>query len=80
MPHAPAPGDDPGMNETATLVDLADRHSSDLDVVLMWDRRPDRFWVLVTHRASGRTGRITASGQNALDVFNHPFAYAGRER
>ena len=62
------------------MIDLADRHSNDLDVVLMWDRSPEGFWVLVTHRASGKTGRITASARNALDVFNHPFAYAGQER
>jgi hypothetical protein len=74
MRDAALTGDDARM-----IVDLADRHSNDLDVVLMWDKRPDHFWVLVTHRASGRTGRIRASAQNALDVFNHPFAYAGRE-
>ncbi len=62
------------------MIDLADRHSNDLDVVLVWDRTPQGFWVLVTHRASGRTGRIAATAQNALDVFNHPFAYAGQER
>jgi hypothetical protein len=66
-------------DDAPMIVDLADRHSNDLDVVLMWDRLPDQFWVVVTHKASGRTGRITASAQNALDVFNHPFAYAGRE-
>ena len=63
-----------------SMIDLAERHSNDLDVVLMWDRSPEGFWVLVTHRASGRTGRITASAENALDVFNHPFAYAGQEQ
>jgi hypothetical protein len=59
-------------------VDLAERHSSDLDVVLMWARRSDRLWVEVTHRRSGRVARINASARDALDVFNHPFAYAGR--
>jgi hypothetical protein len=62
------------------MIDLADRHSNDLDVVLLWDRSPEGFSVLITHRATGRTGRITASAKNALDVFNHPFAYAGQER
>jgi hypothetical protein len=33
--------------------------------------------VLVTHRRSGRTARINATATNALDVFHHPFAYAG---
>jgi len=67
-----------GMEQVATVVDLAERHSPDLDVVLMWAKPSDRLWVVVTHRRSGRTARIDASARNALDVFNHPFAYAGR--
>jgi hypothetical protein len=65
------------MHEDAATVDLADRHSHDLDVVLMWGRRSGRFWVVVTHRESGHKQRIDASAANALDVFNHPLAYAG---
>jgi hypothetical protein len=56
-------------------VELADRHSNDLDVALFWGRRSGRLWVIVTHRRSGRTARIDATSSNALDVFNHPFAY-----
>ena len=62
---------------TSRVVDLAERHSQDLDVFLMWGKCSGRLWVRVTHRASGRTGRIEAAPWNALDVFNHPFAYAG---
>jgi hypothetical protein len=68
------------MDATLPIVDLADRHSSDLDVVLLWGKRSGRFWVLVTHRSSGRTARIDATAGNALDVFHHPFAYAGETR
>ena len=57
------------------IVDLADRHSDDLDVVLLWARRSGRLWVTVTHRRSGRTARINPTSANALDVFTHPFAY-----
>jgi hypothetical protein len=64
------------MHEDATIVDLAERHSNDLDVVLMWARRTGRLWVVVTHRATGCRERIDASAANALDVFNHPLAYA----
>jgi len=64
------------MDATSQIVDLAERHSNDLDVVLLWARRSGRLWVVVTHRRTGRTARITASASNALDVFNHPFAYA----
>lgn len=69
---------DDGDMEGTAIVDLADRHTSDLDVALMWARRSNRLWVVVKHRASGRTARIDASARNAMDVFNHPFAYAGR--
>ena len=65
---------------TRPVVDLAERHSLDLDVVLMWGGRSGRLWVQVTHRATGRTASIQASTSNALDVFNHPFAYAGGGR
>ena len=58
------------------IVDLADRQTSDLEVVLLWSRRSGRVWVNVTHRRSGRTARIAATPANALEVFEHPFAYA----
>lgn len=64
-------------NGASPVVDLAERHSQDLDVFLMWGKRSGRLWVRVIHRASGMTARIEASASNALDVFNHPFAYAG---
>jgi hypothetical protein len=72
----PAPRDDQPVEATAPIVDLAERHTHDLDVVLLWARRSGRVWVEVTHRSSGRTGRVSANGLNALDVFHHPFAYA----
>ena len=68
------------VNGTPSVVDLAERHSQDLDVFLMWEKRTGRLWVRVTHRSSGRTARIEASAANALDVFNHPFAYASGAR
>jgi hypothetical protein len=66
------------MESVTPVVELADRHSDDLDVALFWARRSGRFWVLVTHRQTGRTARIKATPADALDVFYHPFAY-GRE-
>jgi len=64
------------MSTTTRIVELADRQSEDLEVVLPWARRSGRLWVNVTHRRSGRIARIAATPANALDVFNHPFAYA----
>jgi hypothetical protein len=64
------------MDTNTTIVELADRRSDDLGVVLLWGRRSGRLWVEVTHRRSGRIARIDATPANALDVFHHPFAYA----
>jgi hypothetical protein len=64
------------MTSPPQIVELADRHSLDLDVALFWGRRSGRLWVDVTHRRSGRVAHILATPANALDVFNHPFAYA----
>jgi hypothetical protein len=61
------------MNEV--VVDLAERHSNDLDVILWWDRGSGRLWVCATDRLTDRTDLIGASAENALEVFNHPFAY-----
>jgi hypothetical protein len=58
------------------VVELADRHSNDLDVFLLWARFSGRLWVNIVHRRSGRVAQIEATAANALDVFNHPFAYA----
>jgi hypothetical protein len=63
------------MRSDQRIVDLANRHSDDLEVVLSWARGSERLWVTVTHRRSGRTARINAPAANALDVFRHPFAY-----
>jgi hypothetical protein len=64
------------MSANTQIIDLAERHSNDLDVVLMWGRESGRLWVNVTHRCSGRVARIDATPVNALDVFNHPLCYA----
>jgi hypothetical protein len=58
------------------VVELADRRSDDFDVALFWGRRTGRLWVEVSHRVSGRIAVIAATPANALEVFNHPFAYA----
>ena len=57
------------------VVELAERRSDDLDVALYWGRRSGRIWVRMTERRSGRSTRIDASAENALDVFRHPCAY-----
>jgi hypothetical protein len=64
------------MTSETQIVELADRRSEDVDVSLFWARHSGHLWVNVTHRRTARTARIAATPANALDVFNHPFAYA----
>jgi hypothetical protein len=64
-----------GMPVEPPIVELTDRQTHDLDVALMWSRASGRVWVNVTDRRSGRRARIDATQANALDVFDHPFAY-----
>jgi hypothetical protein len=71
----PRDDDDHSTQPGRPTIDLADRHSEDLDIVLMWAQKSGRLWVTVTHRRSGRSVRINATAANALDVFRHPFAY-----
>jgi hypothetical protein len=59
----------------STIIELAHRHSSDLDVALYWERLSGDLWVLATD-GRGHTTRVDATPRNALDVFHHPFAYA----
>jgi hypothetical protein len=58
--------------------ELDHRSSDRIDVRLLWRERDDRVIVTV---ADGKTGkRFTVDvneSDSALDVFHHPFAYAG---
>ena len=74
MPRAARDASMCGMSPQASIVELANRQSDDLEVVLLWSRSSGAVWVNVTHRRSGRTARIDASPANALEVFEHPFA------
>ena len=61
------------------LLHELDRRSSDrIDVALLWHERDHRVLVAV---ADGRTGARfeieVREDERALDVFHHPFAYAG---
>src|SRR4051812_16871077 len=41
------------MDTSTLVVELADRHNDDLDVLLLWGRRSGRLWVDVVHRSLG---------------------------
>ena len=57
--------------------ELARRHDSDgVDVSLTWRRADGRLTVVVTDQA-GHMLKLPARSDNALDVYYHPFVYAG---
>ena len=62
---------------TDSFRELDHRSSDRIEVRLLWRQRDDRVIVSV---ADGKTGeRFTVdvrNGQNALEVFHHPFAHA----
>lgn len=60
------------------VVDLASRRAGAIEVALIWDRR-DRSLVVFAHDL--RTQEevvIPVSGEEAAEVYRHPFAYAHR--
>jgi len=59
----------------AEQVDLAERATAGLSILLCWGRESGKLWVDVLHLATGRSFIIPARPDNALDVFYHPFAY-----
>jgi hypothetical protein len=58
------------------MTELAHRRNEDVDVSLFWDRKHDRLLVLVEDIRAGDRFAIRPARDRALDVFNHPFAYA----
>jgi hypothetical protein len=56
---------------------LASRHSGTADIALFWSRRTHRAAVAVDDEATGERFELPVEpGDNALDLFEHPYAYA----
>ena len=58
------------------MTELARRNSNGLDVALLWSRQTNRLVVVVADDTTGDHFTVDAPNGQALDVFNHPFAYA----
>jgi hypothetical protein len=58
------------------MTELAHRSSNGIDVVLLWSRLTNRLLVAVADDRTGDRFTVDAPREKALDVFNHPFAYA----
>jgi hypothetical protein len=58
------------------MTELAHRRNEDVEVSLFWDRKHDRLFVLVEDIRAGDRFTLRAARERALEVFNHPFAFA----
>jgi hypothetical protein len=58
------------------IVELAHRENDGMAITLVWDTRGDSRTVFVLDARSGELLAVPVEGDNALDVFHHPFAYA----
>jgi hypothetical protein len=62
--------------EPAAMTELAHRASNGIDVALLWSRCTGRLTVAVQDVRTGESFTIDAPNDRALDVYNHPYAYA----
>jgi len=68
-------------NNTAALRELDHRASDGIDVRLLWRPHDDRVLVAVSDAKTGEAFTLEVGpDQRAIDVFQHPFAYAGNRR
>jgi hypothetical protein len=64
-----------------TMRELDSRLVDGLHVRLWWDPAVNLVWVSVLDTRSGDAFTVEVkAGQEPLDVFRHPFAYASRDR
>jgi len=56
--------------------ELAHRETDGVEVVLFWHQPTDHLTVTVSDERNGSYFELAAEPHQALDVFDHPFAYA----
>jgi hypothetical protein len=56
--------------------ELAFRSGAGIDVTLLWNERSGELTVTAFDSSTGELLELPARRELALDVFNHPFAYA----
>ena len=62
----------------STLTELHHRSADGIEVSLLWSRVTNALTVAVEDSRSGQSFVLPAPAEKALDVFEHPFAYAAR--
>jgi hypothetical protein len=60
------------------LVDLASRRGGGIEVALIWDRSKRTLVVFAHDNRTDEEVAIPVSGDEATEVYRHPFAYAHR--
>lgn len=60
------------------LVDLASRRGGGIEVALIWDRSKQTLVVFAHDNRTDEEVAIPVSGDEATEVYRHPFAYAHR--
>jgi hypothetical protein len=69
------PQGDEQMARTDTY-ELAHRRNHGIEVSLLWSKATAALTVTVTDEHTGDAFELRAHPENALDMFNHPYAYA----
>ena len=63
--------------QPASAEELAFRESDGLSVSLLWERETHQARVVVQDRKCGHSFELeVVKGENPMDVFRHPYAYA----
>jgi hypothetical protein len=57
--------------------ELAQRENDGISVTLLWHSVTQRLTVAVRDFRTGEAFDLDAEARNAMDVYNHPYAYAG---
>lgn len=60
------------------LVDLATRAAGGIEVALIWDRDEKTLVVFAHDSTTSEEVAIPVSGEEATEIYRHPFAYAHR--
>ena len=64
------------LDPSTAHVELAARDGDGIFVQLLWDRSTNRVTVRVHDERSGDRFELPVSGDDALDVYRHPYVYA----
>jgi hypothetical protein len=60
------------------FVDIASRRSGGIEVMLMWNRLDETLAVVAFDAKTNEELTIPVLGDEAVEVYQHPFAYAHR--